>query len=280
MDDKRPRTLYKYQPYSRYALENLLKGQLFFPKPEQLNDPLDCQPSWEPLEMSDIEWKLAHKIMRGKCVDKDSFDKEFTSETEPNDFFKRHIIEESTQKHYPNKVKEYHEYQIACFSPEKDNSLMWAHYADGHRGFCLGFDTGYPPFEVDGYNKICQVKYPPQPVIRFSILDVILQRDTPLIDLMTTKSKPWSYEKEWRILRYPNDPSEFCYEKAALIGIYFGQKMKPYHKSNISRFLDYHHYSTHQYEMVYEAGSLVARPYRHNPEKRDNEPANSDLIIK
>lgn len=34
---------------------------------------------------------------------------------------------------------------IACFSAKVDDLLMWSHYADGHRGFCLEFEGSYPP---------------------------------------------------------------------------------------------------------------------------------------
>ncbi|MFQ3226742.1 MAG: hypothetical protein ACI8RW_000120 [Porticoccaceae bacterium] len=30
--------------------------------------------------------------------------------------------------------------RIACFASQKDNMLMWSHYADGLRGFCIAFD--------------------------------------------------------------------------------------------------------------------------------------------
>ena len=30
--------------------------------------------------------------------------------------------------------------RIACFASERDNLLMWSHYADGLRGFCVVFD--------------------------------------------------------------------------------------------------------------------------------------------
>lgn len=30
--------------------------------------------------------------------------------------------------------------RIACFGSERDNMLMWSHYADGLRGFCIVFD--------------------------------------------------------------------------------------------------------------------------------------------
>src|SRR3546814_20770450 len=32
------------------------------------------------------------------------------------------------------------EMRISCFSSEADNLLMWSHYGDGLRGFCIAFD--------------------------------------------------------------------------------------------------------------------------------------------
>ena len=32
-------------------------------------------------------------------------------------------------------------YGILCFSATWDGPVLWAHYADNHRGFCLGFDV-------------------------------------------------------------------------------------------------------------------------------------------
>ena len=31
-------------------------------------------------------------------------------------------------------------YGLLCFSEDKYNPVQWAHYADNHKGVCLGFD--------------------------------------------------------------------------------------------------------------------------------------------
>jgi len=41
----------------------------------------------------------------------------------------------------PNIIKTLDSARITCFSKRKDNLLMWSHYADGLRGFCLEFDS-------------------------------------------------------------------------------------------------------------------------------------------
>jgi hypothetical protein len=77
---------------------------------------------------------------------------------------------------------------VLCFSEEKTDVLQWAHYADRHKGICLGFDVS------GGQGKFGRVKYrttrfpfPEKPDVGFSW------------SLLSTKSKDWAYEKEWRV---------------------------------------------------------------------------------
>ncbi|MBB5266970.1 DUF2971 domain-containing protein [Algibacter amylolyticus] len=43
----------------------------------------------------------------------------------------------------PNIIKIIESARISCFSKREDNLMMWSHYADGLRGFCLEFDTKF-----------------------------------------------------------------------------------------------------------------------------------------
>ena len=58
-----------------------------------------------------------------------------------NDLFKKEVkiaAEKSFEER--NKINLY-ERGVCCFSEKKDDILMWSHYADGHKGFCLEFIT-------------------------------------------------------------------------------------------------------------------------------------------
>ena len=44
-------------------------------------------------------------------------------------------------------------YGILCFSKSWDNPVQWSHYADGHKGLCLGFDI------PDDLGLLTKVKY-------------------------------------------------------------------------------------------------------------------------
>ena len=39
-----------------------------------------------------------------------------------------------------NLIKELKKIRITCFSKEKNNLLLWAHYGDNHKGICLGYE--------------------------------------------------------------------------------------------------------------------------------------------
>ena len=88
---------------------------------------------------------------------------------------------------------------IACLSEAYDSLLMWAHYANDHRGMCV-------EYELLEFNR--QLGFSPVPVVysdeRVSIHTIeTLERDIQglFVESLTSKSPEWSYEKEWRIIR-------------------------------------------------------------------------------
>jgi len=109
---------------------------------------------------------------------------------------------------------------VVSLSSRRDSLLMWAHYADSHHGYCLGFD----PDEF-GKGTLCRpVNYSRQfPDVRLD--DVSFKRgfhlgrglkrhhrmadiatttvpfgDPVLLHVIYSKSDHWAYEQEWRIL--------------------------------------------------------------------------------
>lgn len=82
---------------------------------------------------------------------------------------------------------------VLCFSKTWKNPVLWSHYAEKHRGLCLGFDV------PDEHLK--PVKY------RSTRLKPELEQASPRDDrgtlaykLMTTKFKHWIYEDEARLI--------------------------------------------------------------------------------
>jgi len=110
---------------------------------------------------------------------------------------------------------------VSCFCEENNNMLMWSHYGDSHKGFCLEFDTSYDPF-----TKMFPVTYSkdiPEIDLNSLINNSENNLDTIKANLLH-KYIDWEYEKEWRILHQEKTTS-FCYKTNALTGVYFGTKI-------------------------------------------------------
>jgi hypothetical protein len=94
---------------------------------------------------------------------------------------------------------------VLCLSTKATNSLLWAHYAQKHQGFAVGFDGEHSyfnsPEKLDpNIGKVREVCYAKDRV-QIRILpdgEVTTDRET---ELYFTKGEDWKYEAEWRIVR-------------------------------------------------------------------------------
>ena len=116
---------------------------------------------------------------------------------------------------------------ICCFSEVPDSLLMWAHYANKHRGFCLKFSTenfyvALPPNMVIPH----QVHYTEQyPIARIA-------EDVAIEATLLTKAEQWEYEQEWRIIT-PDRVGWIPFPAPCLIGVIFGCRMPQEHQEMI-----------------------------------------------
>lgn len=157
------------------------------------------------------------------------------------------------------------ETHIACFSERCDSSLMWGHYANSHKGFCLEYDfgavlqacsmncanpslcnsfmlnfpiapvtysdsrldaTSYLPTVIQGYlHSAAQIP------MNVYLLDVLLLAKCQLL-----KSSDWSYEQEWR-LAYRSSSDQYvphkCIAKVKPSGVYLGSRMQECDRATI-----------------------------------------------
>lgn len=112
---------------------------------------------------------------------------------------------------------------LLCFSSNKYSPVQWAHYADDHKGICLGFEVSD--------EKVKEIKY-----VSERLSKSILEDKDKNEKLLTTKFKHWSYEKEFRMLTkltdYKPDDKKLRFKSfdsdMKLKEIYLG------HRSNIS----------------------------------------------
>jgi hypothetical protein len=90
-------------------------------------------------------------------------------------------------------------YGLLCFSRNWHNPVLWAHYAESHRGLCLGFEVPH-----DDQHAVAYVERP----IKLERLD----RDFAN-SMLFTKYEHWRYEEEirmWATLAERSGSFYFC----------------------------------------------------------------------
>lgn len=177
---------FKFRDINKYLIDSLVKGNLYFAHPAQLNDPFDCQ--------VDIKRSAANAISKLSGKKKDNLEKLA-----------------GLDGYFDQIQKDTSNAGICSFSLELENSLLWSHYAREHQGLCLTYD--FPEsFLVDESNEItgvAPVEYEVNPLTDWFVENAPGDGNSDFRDftlevvkkVLTIKSTYWDYEKEIRIIR-------------------------------------------------------------------------------
>lgn len=107
---------------------------------------------------------------------------------------------------------------IVCMSTSWQHPLMWGHYADSHRGVCLGFDV-----RASDWKKVKYQETRPR-LTDFGKRSLKALTSSDWEEITLTKFKAWEYEDEYRCIVELKDPD-------LVSGLYF----KPFDGSLILR---------------------------------------------
>lgn len=126
-----PKYLYKFQKLKGQTLRNLKNDIPYFCAPASFNDPFDCSGWVNDSKVADII-SMYLKAQNIPINSVNVFSKDVP------------MILEKRFGEYQSKIL--HNRGCSCFSKTNKDNLMWSHYADGHKGICLKFDSSFPPF--------------------------------------------------------------------------------------------------------------------------------------
>lgn len=183
-----PAFLYKYYSDSPQNLESVKNNKMWYSAPSKFNDVFDCDITIDEKRIFDSILKMcpsAQSVRAGSPMWLTLKGQAKQSAKTMSELFSRMRSEMG----------------IACLSESDDSLLMWAHYANSHRGMCVEYEL----LEINQ-----QLMFTPVPIIYsedrvcFDSLNTsTIEEDTTRLFLenLTTKSPQWSYEKEWRIIR-------------------------------------------------------------------------------
>lgn len=244
--------LYRYQPFNKYSESFFAKRLLHFVSPKDFNDPYDCKVVFPSVKNDNDIRSLFRSYFQKKETIGQSFLTLCALKTLLTDPKKKNELLEPILAPIKSTLNSL---GILCLSEENKDILMWSHYSDGHRGYCLEFNKDI--FSKFGFcNKITyRNTYP-------SVVD-FHSKTTTVRDLFVfNKSKHWEYEKEWRTVldpsKNPSTNSRFYeYPEELLTGIIFGCEMSQENREKISDWLKNRRTPIKYYEAIkkdYEYG--------------------------
>jgi hypothetical protein len=190
--------VYKYLSTERFFqyMDDYLDGNLYFPKWEGLNDPMEglftstkldwkCPSIPRPMDIKHIlnSPKLDVSLIKNKSGEL--------------------IIKNENDKNLREFLKEY---KICSTSKIYNNILMWSHYADSHKGICIGIRVNKKECNDQGIYHT-KVNYVDTPLFLQSI-----EKDTEderIKKILSTKMKNWEYEDEYRFMKKTPEPAMF-----------------------------------------------------------------------
>src|ERR1035437_8762048 len=139
-----PLILYKYRDYSNeYNRRTLFKFELFLASTSMFNDPYEGAIPfvYDPQDLTpeNIFLKMRELSIAEHPEWKESQIQEYCYEGQ-----QKNLLQDEThieKFNETNRADIDKTFGIISLTPKPLNYLMWSHYADSHRGFCIGFDS-------------------------------------------------------------------------------------------------------------------------------------------
>jgi hypothetical protein len=210
---------FKYRAIDKRLVEQLVTSEMYFPHRGQLNDPFDCN--------VDILRALDHAIASDNCADPDMLQR-----------FKQ---DEALTKRFSNNVGEL---GIGSFSLTNNETLLWSHYADDHRGVALRYD--FSKDFLDDENEILgvsAVSYASNAISGWLTENARLYLNDSrefiiglLKKVVMSKAPAWVHEQEARIVRPKS--GFFTMPRKALTHVIFGLQTSQQDQKMIRSLID------------------------------------------
>ena len=193
--------LYSFRSFNVFSLSDLINNEITVSPSKKMNDPFD----------SVINLWGSEEQLKVTC--------------------KEH-------KHIKNLSRSFDYFRIRSFCNGEteealENLLMWSHYADEHRGYCVKYKLSKHFIKQDENDSFEHMFLKP----------IIYRKDEEKVDIsgmtsintdlaFATKHESWKYEKEVRLIVYNPNKEESFYgipldKNSCIEAIYFGCKCEP-----------------------------------------------------
>lgn len=189
----RPDSLFKFETINEYSLRNLKNARIYFNSPSAFNDPFDSSIQETVFTLSNDDLVEIHN----HYVKEEKVGGEIAKSYEklPSGF--REQVERGMHKPLSDLESMYlNDLGCSCFTESNTEILMWSHYANGHKGMCLEFDTSYEPFNR-AFNVNYSNEFPSVSIVKLLMDSREISLTEETLKPLLTKYTAWKYEKEW-----------------------------------------------------------------------------------
>jgi Protein of unknown function (DUF2971) len=210
--------LYKYMS-SKSALRLFQTGMLRFTQPSEFNDPFEMQPFLKGLaDEPTLEDQFHNGFGKTLDVQIDNLLQKWNLGDDQKAQIDRKALKLAVQARAPQGLELFKLFDrivtpvisrqiyqtsnenlgMLCLTEKPDSLLMWAHYADYHRGAVIEFDETHEFFNrrvssEDDFRHFRKVMYTENRPNLFL-------NEFSAVDFFYFKSKEWDYEEEWRLI--------------------------------------------------------------------------------
>jgi hypothetical protein len=239
--DPIPSMLYRYLSWQNPNHKKLLTdNEVYLAQASSFNDPFDCQ--------LEIKWNNDPQVLRENLEPLARRDFPELSPEEIRNLINKQVAEvldagfEEKKRRRLTQIMD-QGFGILCLTETRSSPLMWAHYANSHRGICVGFDrdgleeVGTHIHDSRGFGShIYKVQYCHE-------LPVFDTADPPPQGEMVrravrTKSSDWSYEREYRfVVGLKDNTRTWRYSNDALAEVILGCRIDPTDEQRIREIL-------------------------------------------
>jgi len=200
-------TCFKYRPINKRLIESIVSPHVYCAQADSLNDPFDCR----------ID-------LRG------SFERAAARASEPR---RKEMLQAGLkhgQQFFDNLEQGFKKLGICSLSLDAENTLMWSHYADEHRGVCLAYRFPHEVVsKIPGVIGMDAVSYADDVLTSWLANLVPLEQKAfheELIKVcLVAKAEAWKYEREVRLI--VNNPGKVELPTGSLVQICFGLHTSP-----------------------------------------------------
>jgi len=183
-----PKHIYRYQSNSDDRRKSLATDKIWLSSPDKWNDPYDCEFFISDASVEAEAHKRLEKKFMGANPELLAIGKTKAAQ----------IVSEKLSE-----IKKWKRLcKACCFNEDPTSMLMWGHYAENHRGFCIEYDLEGPK-AVQFRHNLYPVVYRDKPYDltpwAVSLVDgsPVFNPQWPTLGLIH-KFNGWEYEREWR----------------------------------------------------------------------------------